>query len=78
MKCHGCNSSMLLDRQETTGRVTTEWYQCPVCSKMHMHSELAQSRVPFNEWGDGHESSHESNTEKSTVAYSPRQGITYA
>ena len=74
MKCHGCNSSMLLDRQETSGRVTTEWYQCPVCHKMHMHSELAQSRANSPEWADAHESS----TEKSTVAYSRRQGITYA
>lgn len=73
MKCHGCNSSMLLDRQETAGRVTTEWYQCPVCNKMHMHSELAQSDTNSTQWSE----SHESATEKGTVAYSPRQGITY-
>lgn len=73
MKCHGCNSSMLLDRQETAGRVTTDWYQCPVCHKTHMHSELAQSRAQSNEWAD----SHESTIEKGPAAYS-RQGITYA
>ena len=74
MKCHGCNSSMLLDRQETAGRVTTEWYQCPVCHKMHMHSELAQSRHSSSEWVD----SRDTHTGKNTAANTRRQSTEYA
>jgi len=65
---------MLLDRQETAGRVTTEWHRCPLCNKINMRSELDQSKPQDSRWGD----MEESGTEKSTVAYSRRQGIAYA
>ncbi len=74
MKCHGCSSSMLLERQETAGRVITQWHRCPVCNKVHMHSECLQLDARAM---DRHEA-HESNSDKGTVAYSLRQGIEYA
>jgi len=74
MKCHGCSSSMLLDRQETAGRVTTEWHRCPVCNKVTMHSELDQSSKQESRWADP----DDLGSDKSTVAYARRQGIAYA
>lgn len=65
---------MLLDRQETAGRVTTEWHRCPVCHKVHMRSELDQSPRSESNWDE----LQDSHTEKSTAAYSRRQGIAYA
>ena len=65
---------MFLDRQETAGRVKTEWHRCPVCHKVHMRSQLDQSTQAEADWGE----LQDSHTEKSTVAYSRRQGIAYA
>jgi len=65
---------MLLDRLETTGRVTTEWHQCSVCSKVLMHSELDPQHSSSARWGK----IEESGSDKKSAAYSRRQGIGYA
>jgi len=74
MKCHGCNSPMILDKTEKAGRVTTEWHRCTACNKVKMHSALADTRIPDAHWND----LQEPVSEQSSVAYSPRQGISYA
>ncbi len=74
MKCHRCNSTMLLDRQETSGKVTTEWHSCAICNTVHMRSALDDQLSAFADRND----THESNTDKDPVAYAPRQGIAYA
>jgi len=73
MKCHGCSNSMLLERQEIAGRVTTEWHRCPVCSKVSMHSELDQSKALPSKWATSGTSSSDS-----AVTYSRRTGTAYA
>jgi len=39
MKCHGCSTLMILDKQETGTGSRTQWHSCPLCGKVRLTSE---------------------------------------
>ena len=39
MKCHGCSTLMILDKQETGEGSRTQWHSCPLCRKVRLTSE---------------------------------------
>jgi len=39
MKCHGCSTLMILDKQETGAGSRTQWHSCPLCGKVRLTSE---------------------------------------
>jgi len=39
MKCHGCSSLMVLDKQETGTGSCTRWHSCPLCGKVRLTSQ---------------------------------------
>jgi len=41
MKCHGCNSLMVLQKQETGSGSTSQWHGCPLCGKVRLTSQPA-------------------------------------
>jgi len=39
MKCHGCSSLMVLDKQEIGAGSCTQWHSCPLCGKVRLTSQ---------------------------------------
>jgi len=39
MKCHGCSTLMVLDKQETGSGSRMQWHSCPLCRKVRLTSE---------------------------------------
>lgn len=39
MKCHGCSSLMVLDKQETGTGSCVQWHSCPLCGKVRLTSQ---------------------------------------
>jgi len=39
MKCHGCSTLMVLDKQETGSGSYAQWHSCPLCGKVRLTSQ---------------------------------------
>jgi len=45
MKCHGCNTQMILDKRESDQGAQTQWHSCPLCGKVRLTSQPASFGV---------------------------------
>jgi len=66
MKCNGCGTAMVLERQESSPVSSSEWYNCPLCGKIRMTTRKTTA-VQHSQ----HDASDVDNTELDFYAENP-------